>query len=288
MHSKPLSSEQALDDYFFDLLGDEQDVASVNHRSTDVVAPEPHITDSVHPAVSLWDEPAIADPPHHNVERLLQQVSSQTVSDDSVALKPFIQQVSQSSQPVVTVANSDVSPQPEAMPDTAMSALIPPETWNHHGMEHAFQALYFEVHGVMFAVALTELGGIHQLGELNRLLGRPAWYLGLQSDSRAQQFDVVDTARWVMPEKLSNDEYKEQYRYVVMLGESQWGLACDQLHGTTVLEVDDIRWREKAGKRPWLAGMVKDKMCALVHVNALITMLNNGLDVKSIEQQFKV
>jgi purine-binding chemotaxis protein CheW len=47
--------------------------------------------------------------------------------------------------------------------------------------------------------------------------------------------------------------------------------------------VDKVRWREQAGKRPWLAGMVKEKMCALIHVHALIGMLNAGLDVKSLK-----
>ncbi len=32
-----------------------------------------------------------------------------------------------------------------------------------------------------------------------------------------------------------------------------------------------------------LAGMVKEKMCALIHVEALITMLNAGLDVKALD-----
>lgn len=101
--------------------------------------------------------------------------------------------------------------------------------------------------------------------------------------SRELQHDVVDTARWVMPEKLSSDEHKENYRYIVMLGESKWGLACDKLHGTETLTKQSIRWREKVGKRPWLAGMVKEKMCALIHVEELIKMLNAGLDVKGIQ-----
>ncbi|PSW07700.1 chemotaxis protein CheW [Photobacterium lipolyticum] len=158
---------------------------------------------------------------------------------------------------------------------------VPPEQWCKLGSEQAFQALFFEVNGVTFAVALNELGGIHQMGELNHLLGRPAWYLGLLTN-REQQFDVVDTACWVMPERLDTDEYQENYRYIVMLGESKWGLACDKLHGTETLTEQSVRWREKAGKRPWLAGMVKEKMCALIHVNALISMLNEGLDVKGI------
>ncbi len=34
---------------------------------------------------------------------------------------------------------------------------------------------------------------------LNHLIGRPAWYLGLQTN-RDSQPDVVDTAKWVMAE----------------------------------------------------------------------------------------
>ncbi|NOH81916.1 chemotaxis protein CheW [Vibrio sp. RE86] len=145
-----------------------------------------------------------------------------------------------------------------------------------------FQVLYFDVNNVTFAVPLDELGGIHRIGEMNHLIGRPEWYLGLQT-SREAQLDVVDTAKWVMAEKLSGEDYKDQYQYIVMLGESMWGLASTQLMGTESLNPEMVRWRETAGKRPWLAGMVTEKMCALIHVEALIAMLNAGLDVKALD-----
>lgn len=47
-----------------------------------------------------------------------------------------------------------------------------------------------------------------------------------------------------------------------MLDNSLWGLACTKLLGTEWLSSDKVRWREQVGKRPWLAGMVKEK-CAL-------------------------
>jgi len=174
--------------------------------------------------------------------------------------------------------------QPEELvaPETQPGSDGPPDVWRQQQDRDAeFQALFFEVNGVTFAVPLTELGGIHQLGEVNHLLGRPPWYLGLMTN-REHQLDVVDTARWVMPEKLSSNEHQEEYRYIVMLGESKWGLACNVLHGTETLTEQSVRWREQAGKRPWLAGMVKEKMCALIHVSELISMLNAGLDVKSV------
>ncbi|MGF1688911.1 chemotaxis protein CheW [Photobacterium japonica] len=168
---------------------------------------------------------------------------------------------------------------------TQASADLPPDGWQQQeALGSAFQALFFDVNGVTFAVPLTALGGIHQLGEMNHLVGRPPWYFGLMTN-RDQTMDVVDTARWVMPERLVDDEHREAFRYLVMLGESRWGLACDGLQGTQTLDEHSVRWRETAGKRPWLAGMVKEKMCALIHVSELIAMLDAGLDVQTTLQQ---
>ncbi len=155
--------------------------------------------------------------------------------------------------------------------------------WKTVARNDAFQVLYFEVNSVVFAVPLDELGGIHQKAEeLNHLIGRPDWYLGLQTNKN-DQLDVVDTARWAMSEKLTDDTHRDNYQYIVMLDESHWGLASNQLMGTEWLSPEKIRWRKSAGKRPWLAGMVKEKMCALIHVDAMITMLDAGLDVKALD-----
>ncbi|MFA0012933.1 chemotaxis protein CheW, partial [Vibrio lentus] len=171
--------------------------------------------------------------------------------------------------------------EPEVELETQSGGIERFTSWESTARTEDFQVLYFDVNGVTFAVPLDELGGIHRLEELSHLIGKPAWYLGLQTN-RESQLDVVDTAKWVMSEKLTNDEYKENYQYIVMLGESLWGLAGTELKGTELLNTDKVRWREMAGKRPWLAGMVKEKMCALIHVEALIAMLNAGLDVKAL------
>ncbi|WP_283131254.1 chemotaxis protein CheW [Enterovibrio norvegicus] len=161
----------------------------------------------------------------------------------------------------------------------ACEDLIPP--WQNIVPEHAFQVLFFESMGVTYAVPLAELGGIHQLGECNHLIGRPDWYLGLQTE-RDQQLDIVDTAKWVMPEKITDNSHRDDYSYIVILGDSKWGLACNTLLGTESLNGEQVRWREQAGKRPWLAGLVKQKMCALIHVEALIAMLNQGIDANAL------
>lgn len=182
------------------------------------------------------------------------------------------------------VIEEQTAQQTQSEPET-QTAEESVQAWTSTQRAEAFQVLYFDVNSVTFAVPLDELGGIHQLTRVNHLIGRPSWYLGLQTN-RDQQLDVVDTAKWVMPDKLADDEYKSSYQYIVMLGNSMWGLASNKLLGTELLYPEKVRWREQSGKRPWLAGMVKEKMCALIHVDALISMLNAGLDVKSLNSEF--
>ncbi|USD33307.1 MULTISPECIES: chemotaxis protein CheW [Vibrio] len=196
-------------------------------------------------------------------------------------------------EPDISVeVETELESEPEIITENAEQVEVQPETqtgdsglgtWHSTERDIEFQVLYFDVNGVTFAVPLDELGGIHRIAELNHLIGRPDWYLGLQT-SREAQLDVVDTAKWVMAEKLSDETYKDDYQYIVMLDESMWGLASTQLMGTESLNPEKVRWRKTAGKRPWLAGMVKEKMCALIHVEALIAMLNAGLDVKALDK----
>ncbi|WP_416305754.1 chemotaxis protein CheW [Neptunicella sp. SCSIO 80796] len=140
----------------------------------------------------------------------------------------------------------------------------------------AFQALFFKLAGLTLAVPLTELGGIHNLDKPKPLFGKPDWFLGMMLH-REEQLSVVDTARWVMPERM-NETLAESlnYQYLIMLGESHWGLTCESLVNTVTLQHDDVKWRETDGKRPWLAGLVKDKMCALIDVQQMIELLDHG------------
>ncbi len=142
-----------------------------------------------------------------------------------------------------------------------------------------FQALFFEVAGLKVAVPLTELGGIHQLAQINSLFGKPQWFKGVML-YREQKINVVDTARWIMPEKYDAALAEElNYNYLIMLGTSNWGLSCETLVDTLTLEPDQIKWREQEGKRPWMAGLIKEQMCVLVDVDELINLLNQGLDI---------
>lgn len=163
-------------------------------------------------------------------------------------------------------------------------ASLPPPTVPAKPLEErldsVFQALFFEVAGLTLAVPLITLGGIHNLTKIGPLFGKPGWFMGVMLH-REEKLSVVDTAQWVMPEKYDQTlADKLNYQYLIMLGDSEWGLGSEKLVNTVTLNKNDVKWRQANAKRPWLAGMVKDKMCALLDVDELISMLNNGLGSK--------
>ncbi|MDP5134893.1 chemotaxis protein CheW [Rheinheimera baltica] len=167
---------------------------------------------------------------------------------------------------------------PNETPKPSIAAVSPVEKDYRQGK---FQALFFDVAGLKVAVPLKELGGIHQIAKINSLIGKPDWFKGVML-YREQKINIVDTARWVMPEKYDEDfQQKLNYQYVIMLGNSNWGLCCETLVNTFVLEQDDVKWREAEGKRPWMAGLIKKHMCVLLDVDAMIDLLNRGLDISA-------
>jgi purine-binding chemotaxis protein CheW len=143
----------------------------------------------------------------------------------------------------------------------------------------SFQAMFFNVAGLLIAVPLIELGGIHNVDKTNSLVGKPEWFRGVMLH-REEKINVVDTALWVMPEKC-DQALKDSlnYQYIIMLNNSHWGLMAEKLVDTVTLEQEDVKWIENSVKRPWLAGLVKERMCALLDVDALIHMLDEGADI---------
>jgi purine-binding chemotaxis protein CheW len=140
----------------------------------------------------------------------------------------------------------------------------------------SFQAMFFDVAGLLIAVPLIELGGIHYIDKINSLMGKPSWYKGVML-YRDEKINVVDTALWVMPEKCNETLLNSlNYQYTIMLGNTSWGMMAENLIDTVTLQQDDVKWLNNNVRRPWLAGLVKDRMCALLDVDELVKMLDDG------------
>jgi purine-binding chemotaxis protein CheW len=143
-----------------------------------------------------------------------------------------------------------------------------------------FQAILFEVAGLIIAVPLIELGGIHKIDKTTALMGKPDWLKGVMLHGE-KKITVVDTARWVMPEKCDEALISAlNYQYIIMLSDSSWGLTAEKLIDTVILKQEDVKWLDSTSKRPWLAGLVKKRMCALLDVGSLIKLLEKGANIR--------
>jgi purine-binding chemotaxis protein CheW len=146
-----------------------------------------------------------------------------------------------------------------------------PPSWGANGRpqwaQKPFECLLFKSGGLTLAVPLVELGSIYPLeeGDIAQIFGQIDWFLGLMR-TKYGNLRVVDTARVVMPERYC-DEMTAGYHFVLSLSNSDWGLGIDAIDGTTLLDPEAVRWRSSdRSKRPWLAGTVVEKMCALLDV----------------------
>jgi purine-binding chemotaxis protein CheW len=166
--------------------------------------------------------------------------------------------------PVVEVHLPPVTPPPEETDGRPSWAAEP------------FECLLFDVAGLTLAVPLVCLGSIYPLAghELTPLFGQPEWFLGILP-SQAGNLKVLDTARWVMPDRY-RDDFRQGLQYVISVQGYEWGLAVHQVSRSLRLDPNEIKWRSHRGQRPWLAGTVIEHMCALLDVAALAELIASG------------
>lgn len=135
-----------------------------------------------------------------------------------------------------------------------------------------FECLIFTVAGLQLAVPLVLLGAIHRIEEeIRPIPGSPRWYMGIRPGSD-HNLRVVDTAEWIMAGRVPPNA-RENYRFVIRLDDSDWGLACDNVAQSFTLDPEQVRWRTARSQRPWLAGTVIDHMCALIDVRTMANLL---------------
>ena len=142
--------------------------------------------------------------------------------------------------------------------------------------DEPFECLLFDVAGLTLAVPLICLGSIYPLAgqELTPLFGQPDWFLGILP-SQAGNLKVLDTARWIMPDRY-RDDFRQGLQYVISVQGYEWGLAVHQVSRSLRLDPAEIKWRGHRGQRPWLAGTVIEHMCALVDVAELAELIASG------------
>jgi purine-binding chemotaxis protein CheW len=185
----------------------------------------------------------------------------------------------------VTVAPVAVKPAPVVAPPVAITKPAvemavapavksdPVPAW----AQQPFPVLFLTVAGLNFALPLTRLQRILPWEEPTPLPGFPDWYKGVLPQPE-RRVHVVDTRAFVMPERLpAEGEVMAAPNHIVIVEGGQWGLTCDSVSEVKTLDPAKVKWRGGQGKRPWLAGTAVEQLCAILDVEQLAELLNQGL-----------
>src|SRR5690554_6534037 len=148
----------------------------------------------------------------------------------------------------VPAAEVLVAPEPETNPEAAAAPSAPEISADWRDQD--FASLLLNVGGLQLAAPLRHLGGISALAApLQTVAGQADWFLGLMRWN-GRNIRVVDTARLIMPERVDAVGIGE-YRSMVVLGDSHWALAANEVIESLTLAPGDVKWRSGSVRRPW-------------------------------------
>jgi len=235
------------------------------------------------PAAALpsasYAEPDILPQHKAKVEKLLEAARVQL--KPNVQLKPKVATtkapvtVPEPVEPVEAKAAVEFRREIEAAAEPDVELALEPEfeleglVWEANGRppwaQGNFDVLLFKVSGLTLAVPLVALGQIQPITEaLTPIFGQADWFMGFQPTTLGK-IRTVNTALFVMPERY-DEEFLKTAKLVISINGLEWGLAVDSVNQPITLSPDAVKWRSERSKRPWLAGTVKEQMCALIDV----------------------
>lgn len=191
-------------------------------------------------------------------------VPGQALDEETIALSQFLDAMFR--RPAKTTEEIDglarpaleVPPMVPEAPDPNRPFPVPP--W----AGERFEVMIIDVGILKLTLPLVDLGSVVRFPEeLTGIPGQAPWLLGV-FNHQGGNVRVLDTARRVMPENASLDEVK--YEHVVLINHGRWGLACCAVSEVFHLEPHEVRWRDRRGRRPWLAGTVIPRMSGMLDV----------------------
>jgi len=211
------------------------------------------------------------------ISALLEDEAAPLALADEPAPRPAVEAPPQAPElkpPLPTVEVPVEVAEPVSAPPVPSSNAYP--DW----ADQAFEALLFKVGGFLsLATPLATLNTIVTWNDkITPMPGHAEWFLGLLP-MRARQVKVIDIAKFVIPENHAarrSLEGERQFKHIIVVGNGEYGLACDDLGDVFSVERDKVRWRTDLSQRPWLAGTLVEQMCALLDVNVFAEMLKDG------------
>ncbi|MBA1149564.1 chemotaxis protein CheW [Ectothiorhodospiraceae bacterium WFHF3C12] len=170
-------------------------------------------------------------------------------------------------------------PEPQIETPAAEQAVEHPEPAEAEVPEWAepdFQALIFHVGGLKLAVPLVKLHSVVPWEEqVTPMPNQPGWCHGL-FNYRGHNVRVVDTAALVLPADKRAEAAADTPEQILVVGDGRWAMSCTRVGDVVRLKPGEVKWRTARGQRPWLAGTVREKLCAVMDTEAFADMLDRA------------
>jgi len=135
-----------------------------------------------------------------------------------------------------------------------------------------FSALFFKVGHLILAVPLIELGRTLKFdSKLTSIPQQPIWFMGLKLD-QDKKVGILNLAYLIHGKSRAEKRcYSDDpFKNIILTGDSNWGLACDEIITIKKITPDKVRWRTDRQRKPWLVGTIIDDLVVIVDVNELV------------------
>lgn len=143
----------------------------------------------------------------------------------------------------------------------------------------SFQTLFIDIDGMDIAIPMEAMSGIRKYPEnLTQLPNSAEWVDGT-FQLHGSSIQVVNARKLFLlsnNREIDTDEELKTPEFIVQIGDGRWGLACHSADRAIKLEPDQVRWSGAARRRPWLLGMIKEHLCALLDGEEFIKYLDGG------------
>ncbi len=215
---------------------------------------------------------------------LPKQSKTDVIQDSREALTSYLEALFREPTEADTTTISDVSPEEHKTTQNEIQTF----TEENAPPSNEFDILIVKISGLSMAMKLADIDGIIKMPESITQLPKPKpWLMGLayRTESNVQ---LVDIAKLIVPDKYRSQagentpdvNMTEDHRRVVLIDDGRWGLVCNSTSRVMRISEDDVNWRDDTRKRPWLAGTIREHLCALMDVKEFSQWLDKGAEQK--------
>jgi purine-binding chemotaxis protein CheW len=164
--------------------------------------------------------------------------------------------------------------QAQARPRAEVRSYLDPN--RPHWAQQQFDAIVICSQGYHFTLPLQDLLSVNLLEQAEALKFAETAALSITTDRATGPAHIAHIAKLLLLEEYQGDS-AARLSYLLVLKNSDWGLAVDSVSDRVRIDPDTVRWHMDRGNRPWVAGTLFDSHYPLLDIRQLVPVLTRLL-----------